>query len=272
MIDWPVKRRSGCRWARWSAQRARRWAVRGAGFELAAMAPPSPHESAAPTHPGDRDGPGYESYVASRGGVVSAATRATMLAAHMRRHSRLRQKVRTGLFGLSHRLARAEHFRPAVQGQRLPARQRSRLPHLVQPLLLADRHPHDSAVAPGAHDAPAGGCRAGRPHQRDGGADHHPVGLRHLRRRPPDAGDALQGHHLRIRAHRRGRRRGRDRGRVRPLRQPGQVTLGQPEVRQVRAGQHALRKAVGHALQQRHLLPEVPLCAGGRRDRLRVGR
>ncbi|MEO7987601.1 MAG: hypothetical protein ABI766_13805, partial [Gemmatimonadales bacterium] len=67
MIDWPVKRRSGCRWARLSA------IVLGGGLCVAPL-------SAAVAGTGDRDAPGYESYVASRGGVVSAATRGTLLA------------------------------------------------------------------------------------------------------------------------------------------------------------------------------------------------
>ncbi len=47
--------------------------------------------------------------------------------------------------------------------------------------------------------------------------------------------------------------------------------LGQPQGRQVRDGQHALREAGHDALQQRRLLPELPFRAGRRRHRLRAG-
>ena len=81
MIDWPVTRRSGYRWARRSAL------ILGGGLcaalvpSVAAMTPAHGHESAAAILTGDRDRTGYEAYVVARGGVLPVSTRSA-LAAH----------------------------------------------------------------------------------------------------------------------------------------------------------------------------------------------
>ena len=84
MIDWPVKCRGGWRWALRSAQILCGGLCTAPVSNVAAMAPPYGHtESAAPTLPGDRDSTGYEAYVLARGGVLLASTHLT-LTAHKR--------------------------------------------------------------------------------------------------------------------------------------------------------------------------------------------
>ena len=124
----------------------------------------------------------------------------------------LRAEVQHGLLGLSYRLARVERLRPALQGPRVPAGQRTRLTDLAESLLHPARLPHHPGVADGPGHQPG---HLGRPGRRD-----HPqhVGLRHRGGRLPDAGDPVQGRHFRLRPDLRERCRSGDRNRLRPTR------------------------------------------------------
>ena len=65
---------------------------------------------------------------------------------------------------------------------------------------------------------------------------------------------------------------GGDRSRLRPLRQSGKLALGQPEGRQVRAGQSVVRETIHLAVQQRRVPLRLPLPARRQRQHLRLRR
>ena len=82
MIDWPVKRRGGCRWARRSALLLGGGLCAALVSNVAAMVPADGRsESAVSARLGDRDRPGYEAYVVARGELL-ATSAGSALAAH----------------------------------------------------------------------------------------------------------------------------------------------------------------------------------------------